>query len=80
VPDIKAAKDLDLWAVTATTATSVANAMLHTPQQPYDITAIKLIVPSIRWGKLKAAQPVPAKFVHIISCFLSQVFERWMFP
>ena len=68
--NIKEAQDLDLWPVIATTATSVANAMLHTPHQPSDITAIELIVPSIRWGKPEAAKPLPAKIVQVIGYFL----------
>ena len=44
---VKAAVDLDLSPVVATASTSVAMPMLHSPQQPSNITAMKLFVSSV---------------------------------
>ena len=41
---VKAAEDLDLSPVISTVSTSVANTMLHAPQQQSNITAIELLV------------------------------------
>ena len=46
VPDIKAAEDLDFGPVT-TTASVVADSLLHAPHQPSDLMPRKLIVPSV---------------------------------
>ena len=75
---VKAAEDLDLSPVLTTASTSVSYTMLHAPQQPTNITAVKLFVLSVRWRKPKARKPMATKVVQIVGYLFAEIFQRWM--
>jgi hypothetical protein len=79
VPDIKAAKDLNLWPITTTPASLLACSSLHAPHQPSDLTLTKLIVFSIRGRKPKAREPVAAIVVQVMGDLIPEVLQWAMF-
>jgi hypothetical protein len=78
VPNIKAAKDLNLGPVT-TTAAVVADSPLHAPHQPSDLTLPQLIMFTIRRRKPKASKPVAAIVVQVMGDFIPEKFQSPMF-
>ena len=80
VPYIKAAKDLDLWPFSASSAANIdSRSLLHSPHQPSDVTACELIVFSVGWREPKANKPATVKIVQIIGNFLAEIFEVLVF-
>ena len=79
VPNIQAAKDLNLGPIEAPSAFLRGRLMQpeHAPHQPPDLMLIKLIVPPIRWGQLETARkPVAAKVMQVTGQFSLKVFEH----
>ncbi len=77
VPNIQAAKDLNLGPIEAPSAALRGRSLQHAPHQPPDLMLIKLIVPPIRWGQLEAARkPVAAKVMQVTGQFSPEVFEN----
>jgi hypothetical protein len=77
VPNIKAAKDLNLRPFTAASSASEARSLQHAPHQPSNLMLIKLIVPPIWWGQLEASRkPMAAKVMQVTGQSPSQVFEN----
>ena len=76
---IKAAVDFDLSPVVTTASTLVTMTMLHAPQQPSNITAMKLFVTSVRWRKPEAGKPMAMKVVQKMGYLFPEIFQRWMF-
>jgi hypothetical protein len=75
VPDIKAAEDLNLRPVAATTTALGPRSPLLAPCQPPDVTLIKLIVSSVGRRQPKASKPVAAIVVQIAGQFLPKAFQ-----
>ena len=71
---VKAAVDLDLSPVVTTAYTLVTMTMLHAPQQPSNITAMKLFVISVRWRKPEAGKPMAMKVVQIMGNLFPKIF------
>jgi hypothetical protein len=70
VPCMKAAKDLDLWPVTASTSILKANTMLHTPQSAFGYYCHPADCAFHSMGKPEAAEPMQAKIVQVMGYFL----------
>ena len=75
---VKAAEDLDL-PVLATTSTLGYTTMLHAPQKPSNITAVKLFVQSVRRRKPKAGKSMAMKVMQIMGYLFVEIFQRFMF-
>ena len=75
---VKAAEDSDLL-VLATASTLGTTTMLHAPQKPSNINAVKLFVRSVRRRKPKASKPMAMKVVQIMGYLFAEIFQRFLF-
>ena len=75
---VKAAEDWDIPVLT-TASTFGTCTMLHAPNQPSNIAAVKLFVRSVRWRKPIARKPMAMKVVQIMGYLFAEIFQRFMF-
>jgi hypothetical protein len=74
VSNIKAAEDVDLRSFTSSSAASCARSLLHSSEQPPNVTPIELIVFPVGNRKTQATKPVAAIVMQITGQFLPKVF------
>ena len=58
VPDVKAAKDLNLRPLATAPAVLETRTLLHTPHQPPNLTCGELVVPSVGYRQPDPTKPV----------------------